>query len=285
MSTISVSDRSHVGPDMGKVTAALAAAVLSLFMFFWYQVYIQTESVSPFSSNGVGSEADKVLQKNISQNDRVEISNTPLGKGTNNSDTHSAGIMGHTEAITGGGVKTERTDNANRKVRNETRQRLNVTEGVSTVRNTNTTKIISLETEPTPGDRHIIFIETGCLLSGSHGPEYLGLSLYKRQACAIESAAKMNPEYKIYLIYSCPINGKLEDSSEHVRQIFAYPNVRLWRLDMTRYFSRTPLEKWDFRVAMASSSWPREHSSDVLRLLTLWKYGGTYLDLDVMIRK
>jgi lactosylceramide 4-alpha-galactosyltransferase len=54
---------------------------------------------------------------------------------------------------------------------------------------------------------------------------------------------------------------------------------------MTRYFSKTPLEKWDFGAAMASSSWPTEHSSDILRLLTLWKYGGTYLDLDVIILK
>lgn len=292
---------------MGKVSAVLAGSVISLFMFFWYQAYIQTESVSPFSSNGFDSEADKLLRINISQaesgetaqNDRVEISNTPLGRGTGNSDTNSAaileklnGTMSQTEAvprdtanITGGGVKTERTDNTNRKVRNETLQRLNVTEGVSTVGNANITKINSLETEPTPGDRHIIFIETGCLLNGSDGPEYLGLSLYKRQACVIESAAKMNPEYKVYLLYSCPINGKLEDSSEHVLQIFAYPNVRLWRLDMTRYFSKTPLEKWDFGAAMASSSWPTEHSSDILRLLTLWKYGGTYLDLDVIILK
>jgi lactosylceramide 4-alpha-galactosyltransferase len=27
------------------------------------------------------------------------------------------------------------------------------------------------------------------------------------------------------------------------------------------------------------------HLSDVLRLLTLWKYGGTYLDLDVIVQK
>lgn len=277
---------------MGKVSTVLVGAVLTLFMFFWYQAYIQTESVSPSSGNGFGSEADRVLRINMSQagsgegaqNDRVE-------EGAGNSDSYSAGvwekasgITGETEAvprdtvdITEGGVKPERTDNANR-----TRQGLNVTEGVSprTVGNAS-----SLESEPTPGDRHIIFIETRCLLSGYHGPEYLGLSLYKRQACAIESAAKMNPEYKVYLLYSCPINGKLEDSSAHVRQIFAYPNVRLWRLDTTRYFSKTPLEKWDFGAAMASSSWPQEHSSDVLRLLTLWKYGGTYLDLDVIILK
>jgi hypothetical protein len=288
---------------MRKESAMLAVSVLSLFMLFWY---IQTESVSPFTSNGFGFQGDKVFRINTSeadfgetaQNNGMHISRTPLGNGTGNSD-NSAGIrdklngtMGHTVAIprgtpdtTGGGVKTEKTDNTNQKVRNKTRQRLNVTEEASTVGNANATKINSLETEPTPGDKHIIFIETGCLLNGYHGSEYLGLSLYKRQACAIESAAKMNPEYKVYLLYSCPVNGKLEDSSEHARQIFAYPNVRLWRLDLRRYFLKTPLEKWDFHAAMASSSWPIEHASDVLRFLTLWKYGGTYMDLDFVILK
>ncbi|PNF32998.1 hypothetical protein B7P43_G16357 [Cryptotermes secundus] len=277
---------------MGKVSAVLAGSVLTLFMFFWYQAYIQTESESPSSGNGLGSEAEQELQINMPQAGSGEgAQNGHVGKGAGNSDSHYAeiwekasGIRGETEAvpldsvdITEGGVKPERTDNANR-----TRQGLNVTEGVSTrtVGNAN-----SLESEPTPGDRNIIFIETGCVLGGYQGPDYLGLSLYKRQACTIESAAKMNPEYNVYILYSCPINGKLEDSSAHVRQIFKYPNVRLWRLDTTRYFSKTPLEKWDFGAAMASSSWPKEHSSDVLRLLTLWKYGGTYLDLDVVILK
>jgi hypothetical protein len=294
---------------MGKVSAVFAGSVISLFVFFWYQAYIPTDCVSSFLCNGFGSQADKARRINISeansggvtQNGHVEISDTPLRKGTDtrNVDTNSAGIlkkpigiMGQNETvprdtadITGGGLEMERTDNTNLKVPEESRQRLNVTQGASRVGSANSTKINSLETEPTPGDRHIIFIETGCLLDGSVGSEYLGLSLHKRQACVIESAAKMNPEYKVYLLYSCQINGKLEYSSEHVRQIFAYPNVKLWRLDMTKYFLKTPLEKWNFVAAMASSAWPKEHSSDVLRLLTLWKYGGTYLDLDVVILK
>jgi mannosyltransferase OCH1-like enzyme len=27
------------------------------------------------------------------------------------------------------------------------------------------------------------------------------------------------------------------------------------------------------------------HASDILRYITLWKYGGTYLDMDFVIRK
>jgi mannosyltransferase OCH1-like enzyme len=36
-------------------------------------------------------------------------------------------------------------------------------------------------------------------------------------------------------------------------------------------------------AAIKSSSTPVEHASDVLRFLSLWKYGGTYLDMDFVI--
>jgi hypothetical protein len=94
--------------------------------------------------------------------------------------------------------------------------------------------IYYIETEPRPGDKNIIFIETRCLLGESH--KYKGLVLHKRQVCAIESAAKMNPDYKVYLLYSCPIHGRLEDSSEYVLTLFTYPNVNLWKLETKRHF-------------------------------------------------
>ena len=144
---------------------------------------------------------------------------------------------------------------------------------------------VTEEIEPTPGDKHIFFIETRCLLDESQNSKYLGLSLHRRQVCAVESAAKMNPDYKVYVLYTCPIYGTLQDSSEYVQTLFTYPNVHLWKLDIKRHFSKTPLEKWDFQAAIKSSLWPKEHSSDVLRILTLWKYGGTYLDLDFVILK
>jgi lactosylceramide 4-alpha-galactosyltransferase len=137
------------------------------------------------------------------------------------------------------------------------------------------------EIEPKPGDKNIIFIETGCIKKES--PEYMGLKLHKRQVCAIESAARNNPDYKVYLLYSCPVHGRLADSSEYVQAILTYPNVNLLKLDTKRYFSKTPLENWDFMAAMMNSSYPVEHASDVLRFLSLWKYGGTYLDTDFVI--
>jgi hypothetical protein len=191
--------------------------------------------------------------------------------------------VGKTETIPRN--KMEETHKINKKAKDkaEKQRERNATDADSAVRSGWGTD--RRETEPTAGDSHILFIETKCLLGNTQNPKYRGLSLHKRQVCAIESAAKMNPDYKVYLLYSCPIHGRLDDSSQYVRTLFTYPNVHLWKLDIKRHFSKTPLENWNFEAAIKSSRWPREHSSDVLRFLTLWKYGGTYLDLDFIILK
>jgi len=45
----------------------------------------------------------------------------------------------------------------------------------------------------------------------------------------------------------------------------------------------TPLDAWYTSGVLKKSHWPVSHMSDILRYLTLWKYGGIYLDLDVVV--
>jgi lactosylceramide 4-alpha-galactosyltransferase len=67
--------------------------------------------------------------------------------------------------------------------------------------------------------------------------------------------------------------------------MLSYPNVRIWKLVISDYIKGTPLETWDFMAKVRSSKWPVVHASDILRIITLWKYGGTYLDMDFVIQK
>lgn len=43
----------------------------------------------------------------------------------------------------------------------------------------------------------------------------------------------------------------------------------------------TPLEQFMALDKLSKSSYPIEHTADILRILVLYKYGGVYLDLDV----
>ncbi|KYN42320.1 Lactosylceramide 4-alpha-galactosyltransferase [Trachymyrmex septentrionalis] len=128
--------------------------------------------------------------------------------------------------------------------------------------------------KPTSG-RNIFFHETSCF-----GDE--GLTLNARQACAIESAARMNPSMTVYLLFIS--KSEFSNSTrEIVRQLLNYSNVRIRHIDPQKYVKETPLDAWYTSGVLKKSHWPVSHMSDILRYLTLWKYGGIYLDLDVVV--
>uniref|UniRef100_A0A1B6DZ23 Alpha 1,4-glycosyltransferase domain-containing protein n=2 Tax=Clastoptera arizonana TaxID=38151 RepID=A0A1B6DZ23_9HEMI len=125
-------------------------------------------------------------------------------------------------------------------------------------------------------DSSIFFLETSC-----HSRP--GVHLLPRQACAVESAAKMNPNSDVYVLFPSPIIDNMSLSSPAVQQLYKYPNIKLRHINMETYFKNTPLETWYSFGMLRTSRWPRSHASDVLRYLTLWKFGGVYLDLDVVV--
>ncbi|XP_018313109.1 uncharacterized protein [Mycetomoellerius zeteki] len=128
--------------------------------------------------------------------------------------------------------------------------------------------------KPTSG-RNIFFHETSCF-----GDE--GLTLNARQACAIESAARMNPSMTVYLLFIS--KSEFSNSTRKiVRHLLNYSNVKIRHIDPQRYVKETPLDVWYNSGILKKSHWPVSHMSDILRYLTLWKYGGIYLDLDVIV--
>lgn len=132
-----------------------------------------------------------------------------------------------------------------------------------------------------PNKRPVIFfIETTCD-SRSAGK----IVLNARQACSVESAAKTNPNSDIYvlLVGATTINVKSNSTNDRrIRSLLFYPNIFFRNLNLQKYTKNTPIEKLYRSKAIHRSKFVIVHMSDVLRLLTLWKYGGTYLDLDMM---
>ena len=141
-----------------------------------------------------------------------------------------------------------------------------------------------VEEEPQSSEKNIFFIESRCALNQTSSIT-AGLDLNKRQACSIESAARMNPSSTVYILYTCPFTESLVNSAEYVKQLFTLLNVKLWKINVPEFLSNTRLKDWNFESQIYFSKWPVEHSSDVLRYLSLLKYGGTYLDLDIVVRK
>lgn len=61
-----------------------------------------------------------------------------------------------------------------------------------------------------------------------------------------------------------------------------YHNVRFRHIDLFTYIHDTPIEDFVRSGIMENGKWLVEQHSDMLRILTLWKFGGVYMDLDVI---
>lgn len=124
--------------------------------------------------------------------------------------------------------------------------------------------------------KNIFFVETG--------DSNFNVVLTARQACAIESAAKMNPHLRVYLLY-CDLDRfkSLKNSSE-LDAIRSYTNVHILHVNMTQLAIGTPMEEFMSSDQLSESHFKLPHTSDALRLLLLWKFSGTYIDTDMIVR-
>ncbi|KAK0085491.1 hypothetical protein PV325_005024 [Microctonus aethiopoides] len=100
-----------------------------------------------------------------------------------------------------------------------------------------------------PRNRSIFFLETSHINKSE-------IILNARQCCAVESAAIMNPTMTVHL--------------------FIFTDA---------FVKDTPIEEWWNKTnVLKTSLWPTVHISDILRLITIWKYGGIYFDTDVVVK-
>ncbi|XP_026331825.1 alpha-1,4-N-acetylglucosaminyltransferase-like [Hyposmocoma kahamanoa] len=119
--------------------------------------------------------------------------------------------------------------------------------------------------------KHIYFHETTC--NGSLGP---------RQACVVESAARFHPDWQINIAFSAPMNMS---SRANLNPFQGFSNVKFWRVNILKYVKNTPVEYLITRHYLNKSYDAVRHAADILRLVTLYKWDGVYLDLDALLVK
>ncbi|KAH9376259.1 hypothetical protein HPB48_010604 [Haemaphysalis longicornis] len=127
--------------------------------------------------------------------------------------------------------------------------------------------------EQPKGVSRIFFLETG-----GRG------ELSARQACAVESAARLHPSWTVHLL-SVPNKHGSRANAENpfARVLQAIPNVVIKEIKPEEAFRGTPLEPWYESGALNKSAHPVEHLADALRLAETFHRGGIYLDTDVVV--
>ncbi|XP_064541177.1 lactosylceramide 4-alpha-galactosyltransferase-like isoform X2 [Drosophila montana] len=140
--------------------------------------------------------------------------------------------------------------------------------------------VLLSSSKPPPG-RTIFFHETTC-----YHPVTLFnvMNLTARQACAIESAASNNPNFQVFLLFACPTYRPLSGGQKLlIDAIESYKNVQFRQLNISNYARDTPIEDWIKKGDLLNSGFPMQHTADLLRLISLYRFGGIYLDMDVVV--
>ncbi|XP_064488539.1 lactosylceramide 4-alpha-galactosyltransferase-like [Ornithodoros turicata] len=100
-----------------------------------------------------------------------------------------------------------------------------------------------------------------------------------RQSCAIESAALRNPATNIVFLTAKRMTWRCK-LLDVLTQI---PNFQQHSAPFEDLFRGTVLESWHENGPWRRSPFRVNHLSDALRLVVLWKFGGAYADLDVVV--
>lgn len=97
--------------------------------------------------------------------------------------------------------------------------------------------------------------------------------------------AMMNPEHEVFVLFTSQVGFRNSSPLPIIDALRYYPNIHFNYLNLTQYAEHTPLSNWIKTGKLYSSSFVNSHTSDILRYLSLWKYSGTYLDLDIVMMK
>ena len=124
-----------------------------------------------------------------------------------------------------------------------------------------------------PRPNSIFFVETSSRLN-----------LGTKESCAIESAARYHLNNQIYVIFTSPIVQLKHKSDPLLKIIQSYDNVHMKYLNIGSFVQDTPLRDLWNDSSIQSSNYLVSHLSDVFRFLLLHRFGGTYLDSDVVLR-
>ncbi|XP_050036152.3 lactosylceramide 4-alpha-galactosyltransferase-like [Dermacentor andersoni] len=129
----------------------------------------------------------------------------------------------------------------------------------------------------TAGFSRIFFLETG-------GPG----SLTARISCAVESAARVHPHWTVYILAAASGYASQRNvtfAGPFAQVLRSIPNVVVDVVRPNEGFQGTPLESWYESGILSKSAYPIEHLADALRLAVLYKQGGVYLDIDVIVMR
>lgn len=113
---------------------------------------------------------------------------------------------------------------------------------------------------------------------------YGEINLKSRQACAIESAAKNNPNFDIFVLFASPVkNGS--DTEAAMKALNNYTNIFFRNNDLWLYTKGTVAERLLKYFEFKGRTFLGAHLTEILQYVSLFRWGGIYMDPKVIVLK
>ncbi len=90
---------------------------------------------------------------------------------------------------------------------------------------------------------------------------------FYRQACAIESAARVNSHMNVFLTYTSEIGLLNKTRLPLIDALLSYKNIHIRNVDLMTYPEKTPAEDWIKKGLLFESKYMSAHVSDFMRLV------------------
>ncbi|XP_078273588.1 lactosylceramide 4-alpha-galactosyltransferase-like [Rhinoraja longicauda] len=126
---------------------------------------------------------------------------------------------------------------------------------------------------PTESNPTILFVET----SKRTSPTFLTM-------CSVESAARSHPTSKV-VFFMKGLSATGSTPTLGISLLNCFPNVEVRPIDLKELFADTPLSLWYSKLNPWWQPYLIPTIADATRLALMWKYGGIYLDTDIIVLK
>ncbi|KAM4042650.1 alpha-1,4-N-acetylglucosaminyltransferase-like [Anomaloglossus baeobatrachus] len=104
--------------------------------------------------------------------------------------------------------------------------------------------------------------------------------------CSIESTARMYPDRQVVFFMEGLGDIVTEDDEKTVREHYptlsAFKNIYFLPLKLDKLFAETPFMPWYKKIDPKKEIYWTYVKSDSSRIALIWKYGGIYMDTDVI---
>ncbi|KAM4043809.1 alpha-1,4-N-acetylglucosaminyltransferase-like [Anomaloglossus baeobatrachus] len=104
--------------------------------------------------------------------------------------------------------------------------------------------------------------------------------------CSIESAARVYPDRTVVFFMEGLGDIITEDDEKKVREHYptlsSYKNIFFLPLKLEKLFAETPFMAWYEKIDPTKEIYWTHVKSDACRIAMIWKYGGIYMDTDVI---